>query len=382
MLILEHDAKEILAAHGVATPGGVLVSAGAGHETPPFPPPWFVKAQIPIGGRGKAGGIKRVETDGELMDALAGLMMTHINGHLVRECRIEQAVAAGSEAFLSLAVDPATGGVHVLVSPRGGVDIEDGAHRDAVSSTVSGHNPEAIQAAFRALSDPLDEPARSALMDAGGRLAAIFCQLEATLLEINPLLVMADGSWQAGDARLIVDDNALVRQPELTALIESRARSYPQAAMKLAHGFDYVELDPEGDIALVTTGAGLSMQLIDELAARGCRPFNFCDIRSGNFRGDPARLVKVLSRIASGPHVASVLINFFAGITHLGELSRLLLVALRAAPQMRAPVTLRLVGNGLDEARLIMKVAPDGIDIETDLETAVSKAIAKARGGP
>ena len=382
MLMLEHDAKEILASHGVAVPRGMLVTAGAVSDAPPFAAPWFVKAQIPAGGRGRAGGIVRADTDAERLDALARLLGASIKGHPVRGCRIEQAVAAAREAYLSLSVDPATGRIHVLVSPRGGVDIADAAHRGAILSATCGRDVDTIQAQIRALADGLDEPSRSALGDAGEPLAAMFCQLEATLLEINPLLVMADRTWVAGDARLIVDDNALVRQPVLRELVERRARSYPEAALKLAEGFDYVELDADGDIALVTTGAGLSMQLIDELLAQGCRPFNFCDIRSGAFRGDPARLISVLRRIAAGPGVRSVLINFFAGITHLGELSRLLLTALDEVAELRAPLTVRLVGNGLAEAQSILQAAHSAITVETDLEKAVAEAVARVRGAP
>lgn len=378
MLMLEHDAKEILAAHGVEVPVGVL----AADAPPRFAGPWFVKAQIAAGGRGKAGGIVRADTEAERRDALARLIGARIKGHLVRECRIEQAVASATEAYLSLSLDPATGRIHVLISPEGGVDIEDAAHRDSISSAACARDVEAIRTQIRALADPLDEPARSAFGDAGERLAAIFCGLEATLLEINPLLVREDASWVAGDAKLIVDDNALVRQPALTELVERRARSYPEVALKLAEGFDYVELDPEGDIGLVTTGAGLSMQLIDELLERGCRPFNFCDIRSGNFRGDPARLISVLRWIAAGPRVRSVLINFFAGITHLGELSRLLLAALDEVPELRAPVTVRLIGNGLEEAQRVLKASCRDIEVEPDLEKAIAHAIAAFRGHP
>ena len=106
--------------------------------------------------------------------------------------------------------------------------------------------------------------------------------------------------------------------------MEQHPDIYPEAARKLAHGFDYVEVDPQGEIGLITTGAGLSMQLIDELKSQGRRPLNFCDIRSGQFRGDPARLIAVMRCIAARPTVRVVLVNIFAGITDLAEFSRLL----------------------------------------------------------
>jgi succinyl-CoA synthetase beta subunit len=380
MLMLEHDAKELLASQGVPVPAGVLITEGERPETPPFAAPWFVKAQVPTGGRGKAGGIIRTETDKERVEALARLIGGRLKGHYVQGCRVEQAVVAESEAYLSLSIDSATGKVHVLLSPEGGVDIENTAQGSAVLSVACARNADDIQAQISALAAPLDEPVRGALCDAGAKLSVIFCQFEAVLLEINPLLVRPDGSWVAGDAKLIIDENALVRQPAIVALVERRAAAYPELALKLVEGFDYVELDRDGVIGLVTTGAGLSMQLIDELTDRGCRPFNFCDIRSGNFRGDPARLIKVLRWIAAGPNVGSVLINFFAGITHLGELSRLLLEALDAVPELTAPVTVRLVGNGLEEAQVILQESARGIVVEPDLEAAVAQAVLPLRG--
>ncbi len=190
----------------MAVPRGVLVSEGQADEPLPFAAPWFVKAQIPTGGRGRAGGILRTETDTERKDALARLMGGHIKGHLVRECRIEQAVNDAREAYFSLSVAPATGLINVLVSPdEGGMDIDGAAH------AACGRDVAAIRAQVWALAANFDEPARSALMEAGDRLAAIFCELEMTLLEINPLLVGADGAWVAGDAKLMIDENALVR---------------------------------------------------------------------------------------------------------------------------------------------------------------------------
>jgi succinyl-CoA synthetase beta subunit len=167
----------------------------------------------------------------------------------------------------------------------------------------------------------------------------------------------------------------LARNPRLAALVQERARAYPEASLKLEHGFDFVVLDPDGELGLITTGAGLSMQLIDEIAARGFSAYNFCDIRTGQFRGDPARLITVLNWIAEGPKVHSVLMNFFAGVTHLGELSRLLVTALELVPRVSVPITVRLIGNGLDEAIEVLRGAPRRLAVEQDLERALSLAL-------
>jgi succinyl-CoA synthetase beta subunit len=225
------------------------------------------------------------------------------------------------------------------------------------------------------------DPMRTAFADIAPRLAETFFSLEAVLLEINPLFVRPDGSWLAGDAKLCIDDNALVRQPGLAARVRRRADAYPEAAGKLESGFDFAVLDPDGDVGLVTTGAGLTMQLVDELTARGCRPFNFCDIRTGEFRGDPARLIRVFETIAAAPSITTVLINFFAGITHLGEVARLIVAALQAVPRLTMPITARLIGNGYDEAVAVLGAMPAPLTVEPDLERALDRVIAATRQG-
>jgi succinyl-CoA synthetase beta subunit len=131
-----------------------------------------------------------------------------------------------------------------------------------------------------------------------------------------------------------------------------------------------VVVDPEGELGLLTTGAGLSMMLIDELRASGIRPYNFLDVRTGGLRGDATRLVQVLTWIAQGRNVACVLVNVFAGITNLGEFSRLLVEALGQAPALKVPVVTRLVGNALDDARKVLGEA--GIAVEPDLNAALA----------
>jgi succinyl-CoA synthetase beta subunit len=206
---------------------------------------------------------------------------------------------------------------------------------------------------------------------------------DAILLEINPLFVLDHGAWLAGDAKMVVDDNAIARQPAVGRLLEARAHAYVETYTKWKHGFDYVVVDPDGELGLLTTGAGLSMMLIDELRAAGMRPYNFLDVRTGGLRGDATRLVQVLHWIAQGCSVKCVLVNVFAGITHLGEFSRLLVEALERSPQLKVPVVTRLVGNGLDEARAVLGAA--GIAVEPDLNRAlglVRAALGRKSGAP
>lgn len=372
MLMLEHHAKLLLAEHGLPVPEGIAL-AGADAGPPPFPAPWVVKAQVPVGGRGKAGFIALAQGEDELRGALRRMLGATMKGHAVRECRVERAVADGQEAYVSFSIDAKRALVNVLVSAEGGVDVERKAH--AIRTGAAAPDEAALAAEIDRLTAALPQAIAPAVRAAALALSRVFLARDLMLLEINPLFVRADGSWMIGDAKVITDDNALARQPRLRQLVEGEAATYPDVAFKLAHGFDFVILDPEGEIGLVTTGAGLSMKLVDEMAAKGVSAFNFCDIRSGQMRGDPARLIYALHRMAAAPRIRAVLVNIFAGITNLAEFADLLMRALDAVPELTAPLVIRLVGNG--EARATaMLGALDGhaFVLEPDLDRALAIA--------
>ncbi len=382
MMLLEHHAKELLAAAGVAIPDGVLVTAANLAQTPiTLQPPYMAKAQVPVGGRGKAGGILKVKTATDSQAVIEKILGMNIRNHPVRSCRLEAMVDYVSEAYLSLAFDADSGTIKILAAAEGGVEIESPEMRAKLLQASAVPELEAAKAALETLIPALPAELQAPIREAGILLLPLFFEKEALLIEINPLFITRDGGWVAGDAKVLTDDNALPRQPEMRALIERCPELYPEAALKLAQGFDFVQLDTQGDIGLVTTGAGLSMQLVDEIVQRGHRPFNFCDIRTGGFKGDPSRLIQVLKWVASGPNVRSVLMNFFAGNTNLAELVPLILQALAAVPELRQPITLRMTGNGLEAARKILAESNNPIHVETDLERAVDRALAAA-GAP
>ncbi len=383
MMLLEHDAKSLLGENGILVPAGVFVDSAAAIEAASLPPgPWMVKAQVAVGGRGKAGAIRAADTLAEAAAHVAALVGTKVRGRPVHGCRIEQRVTGMRESYISFSVDPAGMGVRVLMGEQGGIDIEKIAERSGGIRSSVAYDKESLREAVRSLSAGAPGALRRALGEAGQALAEIVWKFEATLLEVNPLFIRDDGSWVAGDAKLAIDDNALERQPALKSFFLERRRAYPEVALKLEEGFDYVLLNADGQIGLVTTGAGLSMALVDQITAAGYRPFNFVDIRTGQFRGDPRRLVQVLRWIAAGAQIRVVLVNIFAGITHLGEFARLLVEALRLVPEMRAPIVARLVGNGQAEAESILSAS--GVVLETDLDRALALAlehVPDARGG-
>ena len=253
---------------------------------------------------------------------------------------------------------------------RGGMDIEAVPAAD-IRSEVVRLDTIAIADCVARLAMAFQPRAAQALREAGAQLAHAFVAAELRLIEINPLFVRADGSWMAGDAKVVADENALQRQPALQAMVKNNAAHYTEAAVKLEHGFDYVVVDADGELGLLTTGAGLSMMLIDELRAVGLKSYNFLDVRTGGFRGDPSRLISVLQWINAGRRVRVVLVNIFAGITDLGEFSRLLVEAIKRVPGFDKPVVARLVGNNLAAAR--ENLAAAGIALHTDLDAAVAE---------
>ena len=356
MYLLEHDAKTLAASFGIAAPPGGLYGAA-------LPPgPWVVKGQVPAGGRGKAGAIRKAADAATLERHAREILAMSVRGQPVRAVRIEQDAGPAAEAYVALLLDAAAGAVRVLMSAEGGIEVESQATLRSETAPL-----DALDAGVRRAGAGL----HPALTEAGLRMARLFREREALLIEINPLFIRSDGSWLAGDMKLITDDNALYRQPALRDLLAANPAGYPEVRLKLEHGFDYVVVDPAGDIGLVTTGAGLSMMLIDELRARGLKPYNFLDVRTGGMRGDPTRLIRVLEWISQGPNVRVVLVNVFAGITHLGEFARLLLKAREAVPGLTVPFVVRLVGTAFAEAEKILGDA--GIPVTTELEAAVSK---------
>ena len=371
MLLLEHDAKTLMAARGVPVPDGTWLAEGAEPALP-----CVLKAQLPAGGRGKAGGIRIVRDRAEAKRARREVAALEIGGHRVAGLRAEALVTGARELYLGFAIDAARRAVRVMVSPEGGVDVET-AGRAAMSVVHASPEPAALERACAQAAAGLPAPERAVLASAAPVLARCFLDLEAQLLEINPLFAHDDGSWVAGDVRLTCDENALPRQPAMAALIAARPGVYAGACFKMAHGYDFAVIDPDGEIGLVTTGAGLSMKIIDEMTARGARPWNFCDIRSGQMRGDPARLVEILRRMAAAPGLRVVLVNIFAGVTDLDEFAALLLAARAEVPELTLPMVVRLVGNGQVAAEARLGAA--GLALEPDLDRALALAAQIAR---
>jgi succinyl-CoA synthetase beta subunit len=380
LLLLEHDAKELVRSRGIPVPAGIFVDSQSVDDMQlEGTGAWVVKAQVRAGGRGKAGGVGFAASTDEVVDFIRNHANASIKGQAVAGFRIEQKIAFTHEVYLSFVIDPAQRGVRVLLSAHGGMDVEDHAQQqDAMLTTVAAPDEASLVAAASALLPKLPDELHQPLSVAIVSLAAAFIAFDATLLEVNPLFVLADGTWIAGDMKLALDENAFSRQPELEHVVRSRPTVYREANFKLDHDFDYVEIDREGQIGMLTTGAGLSMMLIDEMLQAGRHPFNFCDVRTGLLRGSPTRLIEVLKQFARGPNISVVLVNIFAGITDLGEFAQLLLQALDAVPEITVPIVARLIGNNFAAAKTLIEQTGRPITVEVDLDQALKLAIGQA----
>jgi succinyl-CoA synthetase beta subunit len=367
MYLIEHDAKQLLVRHNIPAPQGCLLTRPTTTNALPAGP-WVVKGQITAGGRGKAGLIKKADSAADVAARAADIIGKTAKGRTVNAVRVEQQVDGASEAYIAMMLDPAAAGVRIIMAAQGGMEIE-ALPRDALKTASAAPDVPTLTAAAEKLAASFPGAAGKALAEAGRAMASAFLAEEALLIEINPLFVKADGSWLAGDAKFVTDDSALPRQPQQHALLADVCGAYVETTLKDAHGCDYVVVDPEGEIALLTTGAGLSMMLIDEMRGAGLKPYNFLDIRTGGLRGETKRLINVLNWMREGKNVKVLLINIFAGITELGEFSRLLVSALKDVPEFRVPVVARLVGNGMEAAREVLAQA--GITLHNDLDAAL-----------
>ena len=216
MLLLEHDAKTLLGRYGLAIPPGILVKAGDRVTDNRLPDgPWIVKAQAATGGRGKAGGIRTCEDRAQLESTVQELCSRLINGVPVQGCRIESKICTTRECYLSLSLNPITGLVDILVSPAGGVEIESSVSKGGALRRASAlPDSIAIVTAGTPLLNAL-EADKQTLATVLERLADAFLELEALLVEINPLFILPDQSCLLGDAKVILDANAFTRQPHL-----------------------------------------------------------------------------------------------------------------------------------------------------------------------
>jgi succinyl-CoA synthetase beta subunit len=373
--LLEYQAKEVLASLGIAIPPGKVArtpdeAAAAAAQLGPV----AVKAQVPVGGRGKAGGIKLASSPEEARAAAAQIIGMDIKGFKVPLVYCESALDIEREIYLGFTVDRDARANILLLSAKGGMDIEQ----------VSEESPESIARLYpNPWRGPLDFELNQLAFEAGlGELARPLSvlikklyrtipELDAVTAEINPLVVTKKGEIVAGDAKLEIDENAAWRHKDLDERYGSVLVGDPYEIEAKKRGLTYVSLD--GDVGIIGNGAGLCMSTLDLVQRAGGSAANFCDIGGG---AKAETVENALAVILMNPRVKGVLINVFGGITRGDEVAKGIITA-RDRLQMKLPLVVRLSGTREEEGRAILQ--QNGIEPGVNAWEAAQKIVAMTR---
>ena len=377
MKLLEYQAKEVLASLGIAIPPGVVArnpdeAAAAFARLGPV----AVKAQVPVGGRGKAGGIKLARTEDEARGAAQQIIGMDIKGFKVPLVYCEAALEIEREIYLGFTVDRDARANILMLSAKGGMDIEQVAEESPDSIARLYPNPwrgplnfELAQLAYDAGLGDLSRP----LIAIIAKLYRAIPDYDALTAEINPLVVTKSGEVVAGDAKLEIDDNAAWRHKDLEERYGAVLEGDPYEVEAKRRGLTYVSLD--GDIGIIGNGAGLCMGTLDLVQRAGGRPANFCDIGGGA----KAEVVEnALAVILMNPKVKGVVINVFGGITRGDEVAKGVVTA-RDNLKMMLPLVVRLSGTREEEGREILR--KNGIEPGVSGWEAAKKIVELAQAG-
>ena len=381
MDLYEYQGKELLRSYDLETLPGIVAGTPeeAARAAETLGGTVAVKAQVLIGGRGKAGGIAVVHNATEAREAAERILGMDIRGHTVRRVYVEGGAEIETEYYLSITVDRAAKRPLILFSTEGGVDIEE----------VAETKPEAI---VRLHVDPLlgllPYQVREITFAAGlegeaakgvGRtltsLHEAFKGLDATLVEINPLVLTKDGRVITLDSKVTVDNSSLYRHKDIADLHDVEAAD-PQEQRAQEVGLQYVKLD--GNVGILGNGAGLVMSTLDVVAQAGGEPANFCDVGGG---ADAEKIAEALDIVTSNEQVESVLFNIFGGITRGDEVARGLLSAIERTG-IGLPIVVRLDGTNAEEGRRILaENTPENVYTEETMLDAARRAVELAQNG-
>ena len=386
MDIHEYQAKDILAGFGVPVPRGSVAYSpdqavyaatelGGWH--------WAVKAQIHSGGRGKAGGVKLCRTYQEVASAATALLgatlvteQTGPAGKVVNRVYVEMAEAFTREIYLGFVLDRKIERIRVIASAQGGMEIEEIAHNNPDSILQIEVEPAVGLQPFQAreiafgLGLNLKQVSQAVTAILGAYRA--FRDLDATMVEINPLVVTKEDRVLALDAKMSFDDNALFRRRQIAEMRDVQEED-PREATANQHGLNYVGL--AGDIGCIINGAGLAMATMDEIKHAGGEPANFLDVGGG---ASPERVQTAFNLVLSDPNVKAILVNIFAGINRCDWVAQGVVAAAR---HLKVPLIVRLAGTNVEAGQKIVRESGLPIITADSLEEAAEKAVAAARQG-
>ncbi|HEY1331987.1 MAG TPA: ADP-forming succinate--CoA ligase subunit beta [Actinomycetota bacterium] len=354
MDLFEHQGKELFARYGIPLVEGFPAQSPdeARQIAQRLGGRVAVKAQVQIGGRGKAGGIALVQSADEAAEAAARILGEGFRGTPVTRVLVERLVEIAEQFYAAITLDRSVKRYVAMVSAEGGMDIEETARtspqaiRRAEIDPLLGLKPYQV----RYLTGHLHPEAREGTGDVLTKMYAVVREADATLVEVNPLAMLAGGVVVALDSKVTIDDNALFRQPELAAL-RSSFPVEPTQARANEKGLQYVKLD--GEVGIIGNGAGLVMSTLDVVTQAGGRPANFLDVGGGASADEMATSLEV---VLSDPAVRSVLVNIFGGITRGEVVARGLLEALGRV-DAKVPIVVRLDGTNAEEGRRILEEA-------------------------
>ena len=362
MDLFEYQARDLFEAKGVPVLGGAVATTPeeARIAAEKLGGKVVVKAQVKIGGRGKAGGVKLAENPDDAFEKAKAILGMDIKGHLVRKVMIAQAAPIESEYYLAILLDRAARSFLVMASVAGGMDIEEVAHKTPeklarvhVNANEGVDKAKAIEIVKRgAFPEDVVEPVADVLVT----LWKTFQESDATLVEVNPLVKTKDGRIIALDGKVTLDDNAAFRHPDHEALIDHAATN-PLEALAKEKDLNYVKLD--GEVGVIGNGAGLVMSTLDVVAYAGekygVKPANFLDIGGG---ASAQVMADGLSIILGDPAVRSVFVNVFGGITACDAVANGIVQALAMlGDKATKPLVVRLDGNNVNEGRRILNEA-------------------------
>jgi succinyl-CoA synthetase beta subunit len=350
----EYQGKELFRRYGIPVSDGVLATspAEARAAAESIGAPVVVKAQVLIGGRGKAGGIKLASSSDEAEAHATEILGMDIRGHTVGKLWIERASDIAREYYLSLTFDRSAKKPLFMFTTQGGMDIEEVAatspdalvklHVDPLEGCHPWHARRLVYTA--GITDPGEQKQIAAIVT---KLYDAFVGADAMLCEINPLIVTPEGEVRALDSKFTVDDNALFRHADI-AEMRDVASADPLEALAREKGVTYVKLD--GEVGVLGNGAGLTMSTVDVVTFAGGRPANFCDLGGG---GDAQGVVDALEVVTADAQVRSIFFNIFGGITRCDEVARGILQAVEQMG-LEKPIVVRLDGTNAEEGRHIL----------------------------
>lgn len=377
MNIHEYQAKEIFRAHGVPIPPGDIARTPEEAEAiaTRFGGTVVVKAQVHAGGRGKAGGVKLAKSPAETKEIASKILGMEIKGLTVHTVLVTPAADIATEAYVGIIVDRASKKPVFMVSPAGGIDIEEVAAttpekimRHPVDARYGLRGYEAMELAFFLYKDIKQVRAAAQIMK---QLYEAFMESGASLAEINPLVTTPSGEVLALDAKMVIDDNELDRLPSIAALRDETAEAPSEVQARNAN-LTFIKLD--GNVGCVVNGAGLAMATMDLVKYYGGDPANFLDIGGSS---NPEKVVNALRIITSDPNVKAILFNIFGGITRTDDVANGIVTATKQNP-LKVPIVIRLTGTNEEIALKILQ--ENGFSAMTDMDEAVQKAVALATG--